>query len=624
MAPQRHETTVNTPWYDVPTLPGPCAAATLGPPLGLHVKLLARFLRELRPYVGILAIVAVLTLANAFLSLQTPALIKQIFNYLDPKRSQPFDLPAPFATLPGAVVAILLVSLLASAVGLAMGLLVQLLGHRFLLATRCKLYTHLQTLSQGFFEKSQTGKLVATVVNDVGTVNQLITGAFVTVIQDSVTLVGVVVLLFVQDTKLALLALSVYPVYVVNFLISKRPLADNASRISELRGVIYSDLQEKLAGVQVVKSYAQERSEIRQYVGLNRDNLNLNINQSKMGTALWLRAEFITSVGTAIVLCIGGQMVIDGTLRQGDLVAFLILVTAYLYGPTIRLIQLNDQFARAQASLNRIFKLLDTEPAVRSNPDAPALPKIAGHIRYDHVWFAYEPEQFVLKGIDLTIEPGQMVAFVGGSGSGKTTMINLLSRHYDPTRGKVTIDGHDLTEIELASLRRQIGVVLQESLLFHTSLRENLRYGRVDATDTEVEEAAKAANLHHVIEALPLGYDTKIGEDGIKLSGGEKQRLAIARALLADPRILVLDEATSSLDSETETLIQEALERLMQGRTSFVIAHRLSTIVRADKIVVMEHGEIRECGNHVELLEKGGIYARLYAEQFRVELESAA
>ncbi|MFY7951533.1 MAG: ABC transporter ATP-binding protein [Armatimonadaceae bacterium] len=588
------------------------------------MKLLARFLRELKPYVGILSIIAVLTLANAFLSLQTPALIKQIFNFLDPRRSEPFDLPGPFASLSGAVVAILLVSFIGNAVGLGMGLLVQYLGHQFLLATRCKLYTHLQTLSQGFFEKSQTGKLVATVVNDVGTVNQLITGAFVTVIQDSVTLVGVVALLFLQDTTLALLALSVYPIYVVNFLMSRRPLADNASRISELRGVIYSDLQEKLAGVQVVKSYAQERSEIRQYVSLNRDNLNLNINQSKMGTALWLRAEFITSIGTAIILCVGGQMVIKGTLRQGDLVAFLILVTAYLYGPTIRLIQLNDQFARAQASLNRIFKLLDTEPAVHSNPDAPALPKIDGHIRYDNVWFAYEPEQFVLKGIDLEIEPGQMVAFVGGSGSGKTTMINLLSRHYDPTRGKVTIDGHNLREIELGSLRRQIGVVLQESLLFHTSIRENLRYGRVDATDAEVEDAARAANLHHVIEALPFGYDTKIGEEGIKLSGGEKQRLAIARALLADPRILILDEATSSLDSETEALIQEALERLMQGRTSFVIAHRLSTIVRADKIVVMEHGVIRECGSHAELLEKGGIYARLYAEQFRAELESAA
>ncbi|MFM7320961.1 MAG: ABC transporter ATP-binding protein [Armatimonadota bacterium] len=583
-----------------------------------------RFLRELRPYVSTLSVVAVLTLANAVLSLQTPSLIRRIFNHLDPRRSEPFDLPAPFASLSGAVAAILIVSLLAAGVGLAMGLLVQWLGQRFLLATRCKLYSHLQGLSQGYFEKAQTGKIVATVVNDVGTVNQLITGAFVTVIQDTVTLLGVVVLIFREDLVLALLALSVYPVYVANFLASRKRLSDNATRISELRGVIYSDLQEKLAGVQVVKSYAQERSEIRQYVSLNRDNLNLNIDQSKMGTALWLRAEFITSIGTAVILCIGGKMVIAGRLGQGDLVAFLILVTAYLYGPTIRLIQLNDQFARAQASLRRIFALLDTPPAVTCRPGAPELPKIEGRIRFENVRFAYEPGQDVLKGIDLSVEPGAMVAFVGGSGSGKTTMINLLSRHYDVGEGRVTIDGHDVRDIDLGSLRRQIGVVLQESLLFHATIRENLRYGRVDATDQEIEEAARAANLHHVIEAMPLGYSTKIGEEGVKLSGGEKQRLAIARALLADPRILVLDEATSSLDSETESLIQEALERLMRGRTSFVIAHRLSTIVKADRIVVMEHGEIREQGTHSELLARGGVYARLYAEQFRAELGTSA
>jgi subfamily B ATP-binding cassette protein MsbA len=489
---------------------------------------------------------------------------------------------------------------------------------------RHKLYGHLQSLSQGFFEKSQTGKLVSTMVNDVGQVNQLITSGFVTVLQDGVTLAGVLFLIFRQDARLALLALSIYPLYVANYWITRNRLRDNAGKISELRGVILSDLQEKLAGVQVVKSYAQERAEVRNYTSLNRDNLDLNVNQSKMGTGLWARAEFLSAIGTAIVLCVGGNAVINGAMRAGDLVAFLLLATVYLYAPTVRLIQMNDQIARTQAGLNRIFGLLDTRPLVEDDPHAPPLPPIRGRIRYERVWFAYEPEQFVLKDIDLTVEPGELIAFVGGSGSGKTTMISLLSRHYDATRGRVTVDGHDVREVNLHSLRRQIGVVLQESVLFHATVRENLRYGRLDATDQEIEEAARAANVHHVIEALPRGYDTNIGEEGVKLSVGEKQRMAIARALLADPRILVLDEATSSLDSETEALIQDALDTLMKGRTSFVIAHRLSTIVKADKIVVMEKGVIKEIGSHVELIEQGGIYARLYAEQFRAELEAVA
>lgn len=588
------------------------------------MQLLARFVRELRPYARTMLFVAVLTIANALLALQIPAVIGQLFNYLDPVKPQPLRLPSPFASLPGVFALIVLIAVVSAGIGFSMSVTVTFLGQRFMYDTRRKLYAHLQELSQGFFEKAQTGKLVATIVNDVGQVNTLITSGFVNIIQDSVTLVGVLFIIFSQNWRLALLALAVYPVYVINYYVTRKRLSENAAKISELRGVIYSDLQEKLAGVQVVKSYAQERAEIRAYTSLNRDNLNLNVNQSKIGTGLFARAEFISAIGTAVILCVGGQAVINGTLQQGDLIAFLILATTYLYAPTVRLIQMNDQIARTQAGLNRIFELLDTPPLVNDDLQAPPLPKIAGRIRYDDVWFAYEPEQFVLKHINLTIEPGQLIAFVGGSGSGKTTMINLLSRHYDVTRGTLTIDGHDVRAISLQSLRQQIGVVLQESVLFHTTIGENLRYGKLDASDDEVKEAARAANLHHVIEALPLGYDTKIGEDGVKLSVGEKQRMAIARAILADPRILVLDEATSSLDSETEALIQDALDTLMKGRTSFVIAHRLSTIVKADQIVVMEKGEIKEAGDHATLLARGGIYARLYAEQFRAELEAVA
>jgi subfamily B ATP-binding cassette protein MsbA len=566
-----------------------------------------------------MAFVGFLAVINAVLSLLMPRIIGDLFNRLDLNNSDfgKVNLPQTFGFILG-------IAVLSGGVGYLLTVTVTRLGQLFMYNTRRKLYAHLQSLSQGYFEKAQTGKLVATIVNDVGQVNQLVTGGFVQILADVVTLIGVLINLFVfKDWRLALLALSVYPIYIANYLLTRKRLTDNATKISELRGVIYSDLQEKLAGVQVVKSYAQERSEVRSYTGLNRENLDLNVAQSTLGTALWVRAEFISAIGTAIILCVGGKAVIDGVFRQGDLVEFLLLVTNYLYAPTVRMIQLYDQIARTQTGLNRIFNLLDTEPVVVNDPTAPPIPPIQGRIRYDDVWFAYEPEQFVLKGVNLTVEPGQMIAFVGGSGSGKTTMINLLSRHYDVTKGSVTIDGHDVRLINLESLRKQIGVVLQESSLFHTTLKENLRYGKLDATDEEIYDATRAANIHHVIEGFPNGYETKIGEEGVKLSVGEKQRIAIARALLANPRILVLDEATSSLDSETESLIQDALDTLMKGRTSFVIAHRLSTIVKADQIVVMEKGEIKEVGSHSELLIHGGIYARLYAEQFRAELSPA-
>jgi subfamily B ATP-binding cassette protein MsbA len=285
---------------------------------------------------------------------------------------------------------------------------------------------------------------------------------------------------------------------------------------------------------------------------------------------------------------------------------------------------MNDMIARTNAALERIFHTLDTKPAIVDKPDASVMPPIVGKVEFDNVWFEYEPGQPVLKGIRLTVEPGEMVALVGQSGSGKTTMVNLLQRNYDVTSGAIRIDGIDIRDVQLKSLRRQIGVVIQETILFNTTIMENIRYGRFDATDEEVYEAARAANIHHVIEALPDGYNTRIGEEGVKLSGGEKQRVAIARAILSNPRILILDEATSALDSETEALIQEALERLMQGRTSFVIAHRLSTIVKANKIVVMEKGAIKEVGTHEQLLAYGGIYANLYQQQFRVALEAQA
>jgi subfamily B ATP-binding cassette protein MsbA len=350
--------------------------------------------------------------------------------------------------------------------------------------------------------------------------------------------------------------------------------------------------------------------------------MSLNVHQAALGGGLWTIADALCGVGQGLVLWYGANECLKGRMEPGTLIMFLIYSIGYVYGPIVRFLVAMDPLARTQAALNRIFRTLDTVNTVADKPGAQPMPPIKGAVHFENLWFEYEPDQPVLKGVELEVQPGQMVALVGFSGSGKTTMISLLLRHYDPQKGRITVDGIDLRETQLLTYRTQIGVVMQESILFNTNVLENIRYGRMDATEQEVHAAAEAANIHEAIMGLPDGYLTKIGEDGIKLSVGEKQRMAVARALLADPKILILDEATSSLDSQTEALLQSALDNLLAGRTSFVIAHRLSTIVKADVIVVLEKGEIVEKGSHEELLKEDGVYAGLYKEQFRVALES--
>lgn len=581
---------------------------------------LLRFIKELRPYRRYMILVVFLTFITAGLSLPMPLVIQYLTDHLSQeafRKNLGVNLLGVFSVVVG-------VAAFSALFGFALALTLTFLGQKFKYDMRRKLYAHMQTLSLGFFEKSQTGKLMSNITNDVSALDQLIGGSFATIVQDLVTLVAVVCFLFYKNWQLALIAFTVYPVYVANYLAFIGRIKTTHHEMREQRDMMYGDLQEKLSGVQVVKSYAKERFEVRQFVGETRSILNLNVRIGAMSTGLWTLAELIGGVGTALLLWFGGRLVMKGQLTAGELMAFYGFIGGYLYGPTLRLIQINDQIARANAALWRIFRTLDTKPNVSDKPDAKPLPHIQGDVHFDHVWFEYEPGQPVIKGVNLEVKAGDMVAFVGQSGSGKTTMINLLQRNYDVTDGKITIDGYDVRDVLLQSLREQVGVVIQETILFNTSIRENIRYGKLSATDEDIENAARAANIHHVIENLPLGYDTKIGEDGIKLSGGEKQRIAIARALLSDPRILILDEATSSLDSETESLIQEALDRLMAGRTSFVIAHRLSTIIAANKIVVMEKGIIKEAGSHAELLAKGGMYAALYNQQFHVALEGHA
>lgn len=580
-----------------------------------------RFLREVSRYWRVLLLIAFLTLLNSGLSLLPPQYIRYLTDTLSDAGLRK-HLPVHLGYL---FLAIIVIAALQAVFGFCVTLAITWLGQRFKLDMRRKLYAHMQTLSLGFFEKSLTGKLMSNITNDVASLDQLLGGGFVNVLQDTVTLVAVMVYIFHVNWRLALVALTVYPIYIANYLVFIGRIKHTSEDVREQREVLYGDLQEKLAGVQVVKTYAKERYEVRQFVGETRNLLSLNVQMNKLSTALWTLAEFIGSgCGIALLLWYGGREVLLHRLTPGELMAFYGYISGYLYAPTLRLIQLNDQIARTNTALGRIFHTLDTKPIVNDIPEAVVLPEVRGDVRYEEVWFEYEPDQPVIKGVSLNVKAGQMVAFVGQSGSGKTTMVNLLQRHYDVKEGRITIDGYDLRDVQLQSLRKQVGVVIQETTLFNTTIRENIRYGRLEATDAQVEEAARAANIAHVIDAMPRGYDTRIGEEEVKLSGGEKQRIAIARAILSDPRILILDEATSALDSETESLIQGALDHLLQGRTSFVVAHRLSTILSADKIVVMEKGVIREAGSHAELLAHDGIYAGLYNQQFKVALEGHA
>lgn len=576
---------------------------------------LRRLVTELRPFRGSILLCAVLTIAQSAFGFLPPFVLGDIVNRL--QRGESINTAYYLA---------IIVVLSAAQALLGYGLAVSMasLGQRFLLHIRDRMLGHMQSLPLAYFEKNQTGKLVSNVINDAATVQGLITGNLTTMTGDFVQLIIVLVVLFTINPTMALMSLSIVPFYVYSFRRIYKPLEATSDRIRNKRDSMFGQMQEKLAGIQTVKGFGQERWEARTFMSTTRELMGLNVYQGVLGGGLWTVADALCGVATGLILFYGGRLCLEGKMGAGTLVMFLLYAVTYVYGPIVRFLVALDPIARSQAALARIFRTLDTPNKVMDKPDALPMPKIMGEVRFDDVWFEYEPGQPVLKGIDMHVQPGEMVALVGFSGSGKTTLASLLLRNYDPTSGQITIDGIDLRDIQLLSYRSQIGVVAQESILFNLTLRENLRYGRLDATDEEIESAARAASIHDAIVALPDGYETKIGEEGIKLSVGEKQRMAIARALLADPRILILDEATSSLDSQTEALLQAALDNLMEGRTSFVIAHRLSTIVKADKIVVLEQGKITQMGTHRQLLQVEGLYSRLYREQFRVALQEAS
>ena len=497
--------------------------------------------------------------------------------------------------------------------------LMNYVGQRIIIDIRRQVYQKLQRLSLSFYDKNKTGTIMSYVTNDVNALQAAMVENVVEMITESVILIASIVMMIYLDWKLFLFALCTFPAVLLFIDMFGKRIRKAGGRIQECTADITSVLQETVSSARVIKSFVREEYEIQRFDRENMNNFRAFMKSAQLMASLTPAVEFAAAVGVTLVIWYGGNSVIEGTITAGSLVAFL-TYAVNMSNPIKRLSRVIGNIQKALAAAQRVFDVLDLPEEIQNAPTAKALPPVEGKVVFDKVSFAYNPQEPVLKDVSFQVEKGQMVAFVGPSGAGKSTVASLLPRFYDVTAGSITIDGHDLRDVTMESLREQVGIVPQETVLFNGSVYDNILYGRLDATKEQVEAAAKAANAHSFITNLPQGYDTMLGDRGVNISGGQRQRIAIARAILKDPQILILDEATSALDTESERVVQEALDRLMVGRTSFVIAHRLSTIKNADKIVVLEQGQIVEAGTHTELLEKNGLYAHLYQIQYATKL----
>jgi ATP-binding cassette, subfamily B, bacterial len=513
---------------------------------------------------------------------------------------------------------ILASALFAGAVGVLQGYLNSVVGEGIMRDIRTNLVAHLHRMPLHFFTGTKTGEIMNRVSNDVDNVDNVVTGTLTTIVTNIVVIATTLVAMFLWNWRLALISVVIVPLMVFPLGPVGRRMYSIRKKTREKRDEIESITQETLSisGITLIKSFAREAYERSRFYNVGTRLMQLEIDLAMVGRWFLASVTAMVVVGPALVWFGGGWLAISSGLKVGVIVAFVSFIQARLYGPAAALAGIQVQIVSALAVFERIFDYLDMTPEEYDPPGAIALPAVTGDIRFENVDFSYEGSRDVLDGVSFHVRPGEVAAFVGPSGAGKTTITQLVPRFYDPQAGRVLVDGHDVRTVTLDSLRRDIGIVTQETYLFHDTVANNLRYGKPDATDAELEAAARAANIADFIASLPNGYDTMVGERGHKLSGGERQRLAIARVLLKDPRILILDEATSSLDYENEAAIQRALEVVMRGRTSLVIAHRLSTVLAADVIFVIDDGRIVESGRHAALLARGGLYSRLYRTQF--------
>lgn len=513
------------------------------------------------------------------------------------------------------VIAILIIFLIRGFATYGQNYMMAYVGQRVVIDIRETLFKHLQRLDQAYFDTRKTGVIMSNITSDVGALQQAIVDNLISFMTEGVTLVGSLVFMFYLDWKLSLLTLIIVPVVLGLTNVFGKRLRSAGHEVQGRTADITAFLQEVISGARVIRSFARESFEFKRFEKENKNNFDAAMKATKLTAIMGPMVEFSAAIAVVVILWYGGYSVVQGYITAGSLIAFLIYAIN-LANPVKRLTQVYGNIQKALAAGDRVIDILETQPHVKELPTAKTMDHVKGEVHFDNVQFSYDAENLALKGVTLHVKPGQTVAIVGPSGAGKSTIANLLPRFYDVTGGSIRIDGMDIREATFTSLRENIGLVPQDTMLFNASVRDNILYGRLDATDEEVLAAAKAANAIEFIEKLPQGFDTMVGERGNSLSGGQRQRIAIARAILKNPSILILDEATSALDTESEKIVQEALERLMKGRTALVIAHRLSTVQHADHIVVLQQGSVVEEGTHDELLALQGLYSHLYTVQF--------
>jgi subfamily B ATP-binding cassette protein MsbA len=566
-------------------------------------RLFSYIVRNKTPLLIALGIIVCLSLLQVLI----PQITRYVIDVVIPEKR--------FNLLPWVAAAIILISLLIGVLNFLRSYMMSLFGQRTINNIRNDLYKHLQKLSINFFNNQRTGDLMIRLSQNVNTIGNLVTADIADILADSFTFLVIVTYLFSADWQLTLLLLIIWPVIVYLTQVFGRSMRGAYWDVQQQAAAVNDHLQDTITNINIIKSFGNEEYEINRFADQSRNYMEANIRAVRLWSLFFPLIDVLNNLGNVIVLVFGSWEVMVGRLTIGELAAFLAYINQ-MNQPIRRFSKVINLIQRVVVALDRIFEILDTKPEVVEKEDAVNLTSVKGSIKFEDVDFAYNKGEPVLQNFNLEIKPGMTVALVGSSGAGKSTVAKLAARFYDPQKGRILIDECDLRDITQESLREHIGIVSQETLLLYGTVRDNIAYGKLDATDQEIEEAAKAANAHDFIMSFPDRYNSIIGERGANLSGGQRQRLAIARVLLKNPRIIVLDEATSALDTESEHLIQESLEQLFKGRTSLVIAHRLSTIQKADLIVVMEQGHIVETGTHAELIAKGGRYAHLHAIQF--------